>query len=171
MLVSRVSGGQRTPAAFVGGDPSSAEMDFCERVSAAAVEAGAKEVVVVDTLGIASPEAVAELVGKTVEWVGPGIPVHFHGHNDFGVATASAVAAVRAGASYVHETTNGVGGRAGHADLGADALTVRARAGAASHAKTASGRAAPGPPPQSGGSARGVSAWAGVRGVGMVTVD
>src|SRR4051794_37500483 len=60
-------------AAFFGVDSSRAERDFYDQVYSAAVEAGAKEVVVVDTLGIASPEAVAELVGKTVEWVGPGI--------------------------------------------------------------------------------------------------
>src|SRR5213079_2147040 len=85
-------------AAFFGVDSTRAEPDFYERVYRSAVEAGAREVVVVDTLGIASPEAVAELVGRTVDWVGPEVPVHFHGHNDFGLATASAVAAVRAGA-------------------------------------------------------------------------
>ena len=56
-------------AAFFGVDSTRAERDFYDRVYAAAVEAGAKEVVVVDTLGIASPEAVAELVGHTVELV------------------------------------------------------------------------------------------------------
>ena len=81
---------------------------------------------VVDTLGIASPEAVADLVGMTVELVGPDVPVHFHGHNDFGVATASAVAAVRAGAAYVQGTINGMGERAGNANLGEVALTLRA---------------------------------------------
>ena len=100
--------------------------DFYRRVYSAAVEAGAREVVVVDTLGIASPEAVAELVGSTVELVGPEVPVHFHGHNDFGVATASAVAAVRAGASFVQGTINGMGERAGNANLGEVALTLRA---------------------------------------------
>jgi isopropylmalate/homocitrate/citramalate synthase len=89
------------------------------------VEAGASEVVVVDTLGIASPEAVADLVGRTVELVGD-VPVHFHGHNDFGLATASAVAAVRAGARWVHGTVNGMGERAGNANLGELALTLRA---------------------------------------------
>ena len=57
-------------AAFFGVDSTRAEPDFYERVYKSAVEAGAREVVVVDTLGIASPEAVADLVGKTVEWVG-----------------------------------------------------------------------------------------------------
>src|SRR5213079_52337 len=111
-------------AAFFGVDSTRAEPDFYERVYRSAVEAGAGEVVVVDTLGIASPEAVAELVGRTVDAV--DVPVHFHGHNDFGVATASAVAAVRAGAAYVHGTINGMGERAGNANLGEIALALRA---------------------------------------------
>jgi isopropylmalate/homocitrate/citramalate synthase len=113
-------------AAFFGVDSTRAEPDFYERVYKSAVEAGAQEVVVVDTLGIASPEAVADLVGKTVEWVGSDVPVHFHGHNDFGLATASAVAAVRAGARWIQGTINGMGERAGNANLGEVALTLRA---------------------------------------------
>ena len=120
-------------AAFFGVDSSRAETDFYRRVYSRAVEAGAREVVVVDTLGIASPEAVAELVGYTVELVGREVPVHFHGHNDFGVATASAVAAVRAGASYVQGTINGMGERAGNANLGEVALTLRALYGVESN--------------------------------------
>ncbi|HEX6700784.1 MAG TPA: hypothetical protein VF101_08650 [Gaiellaceae bacterium] len=113
-------------AAFFGVDSTRADPVFYERVYKSAVEAGAKEVCVVDTLGIASPEAVADLVGRTVEWVGPEVPVHFHGHNDFGLATASAVAAVKAGARWIHATINGMGERAGTARLGEVALTLRA---------------------------------------------
>jgi isopropylmalate/homocitrate/citramalate synthase len=120
-------------AAFFGVDSTRAEPDFYERVYKSAVEAGAQEVVVVDTLGIASPEAVADLVGKTVEWVGPDVPVHFHGHNDFGLATASAVAAVRAGAQWIQGTINGMGERAGNANLGEVALTLRALYGVESN--------------------------------------
>jgi isopropylmalate/homocitrate/citramalate synthase len=120
-------------AAFFGVDSTRAEPDFYERVYKSAVEAGAREVVVVDTLGIASPEAVAELVGKTVDWVGRDVPVHFHGHNDFGLATAAAVAAVRAGASWIHGTINGMGERAGNANLGEAALTLRALYGVESN--------------------------------------
>ena len=65
-------------------------------------------------------------MGRTVETVGPDVPVHFHGHNDFGVATASAVAAVRAGATWIHGTINGMGERAGNADLGEIAIALRA---------------------------------------------
>jgi isopropylmalate/homocitrate/citramalate synthase len=113
-------------AAFFGVDSTRAAPEFYEQAYRAAVEAGAKEVAVVDTLGVASPEAVAELVGRTREWVGPGVPVHFHGHNDFGLATAAAVAAVRAGAEWVHGTVNGMGERAGNLNLVEVALTLRA---------------------------------------------
>jgi isopropylmalate/homocitrate/citramalate synthase len=118
--------------AFFGVDSTRAEPDFYERVYKTAVEAGAAEVVAVDTLGIASPEAVAELVGRTVAWL-PGVPVHFHGHDDFGLATASAVAAVRAGASWIQGTINGMGERAGNASLGEIALTLRALYGVESN--------------------------------------
>jgi isopropylmalate/homocitrate/citramalate synthase len=120
-------------AAFFGVDSTRADANFYERVYKAAVDAGAKEVAVVDTLGIASPEAVSALVGRTVEWVGPDVPVHFHGHNDFGLATAAAVAAVRAGASWVHGTINGMGERAGNANLGEVALALRALYGVESN--------------------------------------
>jgi isopropylmalate/homocitrate/citramalate synthase len=122
-------------AAFFGVDSTRAEADFYERVYKSAVEAGAREVVVVDTLGIASPEAVADLVGKTVDWVGSDVPVHFHGHNDFGLATAAAVAAVRAGAAWIQGTINGMGERAGNANLGEVALTLRALYGVESNLK------------------------------------
>jgi isopropylmalate/homocitrate/citramalate synthase len=129
----RFAAGHGILAAFFGVDSTRAEPDFYERVYKSAVDAGASEVVVVDTLGIASPEAVAELVGKTADWVGPDVPVHFHGHNDFGLATAAAVAAVRAGARWIHGTINGMGERAGNANLGEVALTLRALYGVESN--------------------------------------
>jgi isopropylmalate/homocitrate/citramalate synthase len=112
-------------AAFFGVDSTRADSAFYRRVYESAVEAGAQEVVVVDTLGIATPEAVTNLVLATGQYV-DGAPVHFHGHNDFGLATANAVAAVRAGATWVHGTINGMGERAGNANLGETALTLRA---------------------------------------------
>jgi isopropylmalate/homocitrate/citramalate synthase len=112
--------------AYVGVDSTRAEADFFDAAYAEAVEAGASEVVVVDTIGVAGPEAVADLVGRTRERLGPAIPIHFHGHNDFGLATANAISAVRAGARWIHGTVNGMGERAGNANLGEVALTLRA---------------------------------------------
>ncbi len=110
--------------AFFGVDSSRADLDFFDRVYAAAVEAGAAEVVVVDTLGIATPEAAAFLVSRTLERV--DVPVHWHGHDDFGLGTAAAIAAVQAGATWVQGTVNGMGERAGNADLLEVALALEA---------------------------------------------
>ena len=109
---------------FFGVDGTRADPGYFETVYKTAVEAGAQEVAVVDTLGIASPEAVADLVGRTVDWLGASHPVHFHGHNDFGLATASAVAAARAGARWIQGTVNGMGERAGNANLPEIALAL-----------------------------------------------
>jgi homocitrate synthase NifV len=58
------------------------------------------------------------------EWVGDDVALHWHGHDDFGLATAAALAAVQAGASWVQGTINGMGERAGNADLGELALAL-----------------------------------------------
>jgi len=116
---------QGIKVAFFGVDGTRADPSYFETVYKTAVEAGAHEVVVVDTIGIATPEAVSELVGRTREWLGGERPVHFHGHNDFGLATAAAVAAVRAGASWIQGTVNGMGERAGNANLPEIALALR----------------------------------------------
>jgi len=112
--------------AFFGVDSTRADLEFIRRVYESAVEAGAQEVVVVDTLGIATPEAAAFLVTEVVERLDHEVPVHWHGHDDFGLATAAAVAAVQAGATWVQGTVNGMGERAGNADLVEVALALEA---------------------------------------------
>jgi homocitrate synthase NifV len=111
--------------AFFAVDGSRTDLDFLKKINLAALEAGAAEIVVVDTIGACGPEAVEFLVRETCTWVGPSVPVHFHGHNDFGMATACAVAAVRAGATWIQGTINGMGERAGNADICEIALALR----------------------------------------------
>ncbi len=118
--------------AYFGVDGTRAQDDFLRLAYETAADAGAQEAVVVDTLGIASPEAAGELVGKVASWL-PDVPLHWHGHNDFGLATAAAVAAVRAGAAWVHGTINGMGERAGNANLLEVALALRALYGVESN--------------------------------------
>jgi isopropylmalate/homocitrate/citramalate synthase len=111
--------------AFFAVDSTRTDLTFLRRVYHTAIEAGAAEIVVVDTIGACGPEAVEFLVRQVREWVGPQIPVHFHGHDDFGMATACAIAAVRAGAAWIQGTINGMGERAGNADLGEIALALK----------------------------------------------
>lgn len=70
---------------------------------------------VVDTMGCALPEAIKYLV-KLVKRL-TGLPVEIHTHNDFGMAVATELAAVTAGATVVHSCANGLGERTGNAAL------------------------------------------------------
>jgi isopropylmalate/homocitrate/citramalate synthase len=106
-------------------DSTRSDLAFLRDVYAAALEAGAEEVAIVDTIGACSPEAVERLVREVRGWLGPAIPIHFHGHDDFGLATASAVAAVRGGARWIQGTINGMGERAGNADIVEVALALQ----------------------------------------------
>src|SRR5262249_11488634 len=90
--------------AFFAVDGTRSDLEFLKKVYLAALESGASEVVVVDTIGACSPEAAEFLVRQVCQWVGSAVPVHFHGHNDFGMATACAVAAVKAGATWIQGT-------------------------------------------------------------------
>ena len=110
--------------AFFPVDATRAELDFLRTLYQAARDAGAEEAVVVDTIGACGPEGVEFLVSQVRGWLGRDVPVHFHGHNDFGLATACAVAAVRAGATWIQGTINGMGERAGNADIGEIALAL-----------------------------------------------
>jgi isopropylmalate/homocitrate/citramalate synthase len=111
--------------AFFPVDSTRASLDFLKTIYKAALDAGAREAVVVDTIGACNPEAVEFLVGQVCDWLGPTVPLHFHGHNDFGLATACAIAAVRAGATWIQGTINGMGERAGNADIGEVALALQ----------------------------------------------
>ena len=99
--------------------------NFCSTIYSAAIEAGAKEAVLVDTIGVCTPEAAEFLVRWAKDWMGNDIPIHWHGHNDFGLGTAVAIAAVRGGATWIHGTINGMGERAGNADIAEVALALQ----------------------------------------------
>ncbi|MGH8947899.1 MAG: LeuA family protein, partial [Acidimicrobiia bacterium] len=115
---------------FFGVDGSRADLGFLEEIYRAAVKSGAAEIALVDTLGIAAPEAAAGLVRRARNWVGPEVPIHWHGHDDFGLATAGSIEAVRAGADWVQGTINGMGERAGNTDLAEFAIAIEAIYGA-----------------------------------------
>ncbi len=79
-------------------------------------KAGVERIYLPDTLGIFSPDEVSRYVGLMVDtW--PGVHFEFHGHNDYGLATANCLAAVRAGATGVHTSVNGMGERTGNSRL------------------------------------------------------
>ena len=111
--------------AFFGVDGSRADLDFLREIYSAAIDAGAKEIVLVDTIGVCTPESAEFLVRWARDWTGNSVPIHWHGHNDFGLGTAIAIAAVRGGADWIQGTINGMGERAGNADIAEVALALR----------------------------------------------
>jgi D-citramalate synthase len=97
----------------IGEDGSRADPDFLHSLAETAHDAGADRFAYADTVGHASPEAVAETVEDLTE-LGP---VSVHTHDDLGLALMNALAGVGAGADLIHGTVNGVGERAGNVAL------------------------------------------------------
>lgn len=96
-------------------DASRADPAFLAQVFARAEAAGASRVRFADTLGLLTPRKTSEAIGPLAAAL--GIPVDFHGHNDFGLATANTLAAFEAGAPVLSCSLLGLGERAGNAAL------------------------------------------------------
>ena len=71
---------------------------------------------IVDTMGCILPEGMKYMV-RLVKKLTKGLKVEAHTHNDFGMAVATELAAVEAGAEVVHSCSNGLGERTGNAAL------------------------------------------------------
>ncbi|HVP25511.1 MAG TPA: 2-isopropylmalate synthase [Methanomicrobiales archaeon] len=96
-------------------DATRTDWDYLVQVLQVAVQAGATVLNIPDTVGVITPSAYRQLIGRIVAEV--DCPIDVHCHNDFGLAVANTLAAVEAGASQVQVTVNGLGERAGNADL------------------------------------------------------
>lgn len=95
-------------------DSTRSDMEFLRRVFSEGIAAGAERICACDTVGMLTPERSYEFYGELSEL---GAPLSVHCHNDFGLAVANSLAGLRAGASEVHATINGIGERAGNAAL------------------------------------------------------
>jgi len=97
-------------------DGYKANPQFALACAQAAVDEGARWVVLCDTNGGALPHEVEKIVGEVVKVI-PGDRVGIHAHNDTEQAVANSLAAVRAGARQIQGTLNGLGERCGNANL------------------------------------------------------
>ncbi|MCL4459294.1 MAG: homocitrate synthase [Chloroflexi bacterium] len=135
-------------------DASRADWEFLVQFAQTAKEWGADRLRFCDTLGALDPFETYDRIKRLIETV--HIDIEMHTHNDFGLATANALAGIRAGATYVNVTVNGLGERAGnaaleevvmalkytqHIDLGIDTSRFRELA---EYVSQASGRILPG---------------------------
>ncbi len=87
-------------------------------------EENIKRFMLPDTLGILYPSQVYNFI-KEIILKYPGLHFDFHGHNDYGLATANTIAAAEAGVKGVHCTANGMGERAGNAALDEVVVGIR----------------------------------------------
>ena len=81
-----------------------------------------------DTLGVMSPDEVFDSLSDMVSRF-PNLKFDFHPHNDYGLATANAMYAVKAGVSSIHCTMNCLGERAGNASLTEVAVVLKDKLG------------------------------------------
>lgn len=116
-------------------DASRTDPAFLSEFAQAAKDAGADRLRFCDTVGILDPFTTLEQVKNLVEKV--GIDVEMHTHNDFGMATANALAGVRAGARWVGVTVIGLGERAGNAALEEVVMALKCLGGIDLNFKTA----------------------------------
>ncbi|PWC10732.1 homocitrate synthase [Brenneria corticis] len=119
----------------VGGeDASRADEADLAAVAQVARIAGAGRLRFADTLGLLDPSATGRQIRRLRRyWPGE---LEIHAHNDFGMATANTLAAVRAGATHVSTTVLGLGERAGNAALEQVALALRHTRLGATHIDT-----------------------------------
>ena len=110
-------------------DATRTEFDYlCETVRLA-LECGATTINIPDTVGYTAPRESADLIRRLREAV-PELDqavISTHCHNDLGMATANALAAVEAGARQIECTVNGLGERAGNTALEEVVMALRVR--------------------------------------------
>lgn len=99
---------------FFGWDAFRTSIDYIQKVYGTVVkEAKPDAVTLVDTFGVALPDAVGLAVRKLREII-PDTPIEFHGHNEFGMGMGAVISAIQNGAVGIHCAINGLGERTGN---------------------------------------------------------
>jgi len=109
-------------------DASRTDIEFLVEFSLAAKEAGAERLRYCDTLGCDVPQTIYQRMRTLAERTGMDLEVH--SHNDLGLAVANSVAGAQGTIdggrnAYINTTVNGIGERAGQADLVTTILALR----------------------------------------------
>lgn len=110
-------------------DATRTEPDYLARVVEIAIKAGARTINIPDTVGYTYPRESAKIIEMLRARVPGAEEVIFatHCHNDLGMATANALAAVEAGARQIECTINGLGERAGNTALEEVVMAMKVR--------------------------------------------
>ena len=112
-------------------DAGRSELAFLYKVIGAVIDAGAVIINVPDTVGYTTPWEFGQLIENIIKNVpqikDKGITISVHCHNDLGLSVANSLAAVKAGATQVECTINGIGERAGNASLEEIVMALKTR--------------------------------------------
>jgi 2-isopropylmalate synthase len=117
-----------TQCLFSAMDATRTEPEFLYRICRGMESAGADIINIPDTVGIMAPSKMFDFI-KRIKGV-VKVPIDVHCHNDFGLAVANSLSAIEAGANQVQVTVNGIGERAGNADLAQTAMGLSSIFGA-----------------------------------------
>lgn len=114
---------------FSAEDAGRSELPFLAEVFSAAIRAGATTINVPDTVGYLTPQEIVLRLNYLYEHVDgiERVTVSVHNHNDLGLATATTLAAITAGATQVECAVNGLGERAGNASLEEVVMALKTR--------------------------------------------
>jgi 2-isopropylmalate synthase len=111
-------------------DAGRSDPEFLYEVLGVAIAAGATTLNIPDTVGYTTPEEFGALIAgimKNTPGMSDAITVSVHTHDDLGLATANALAGIRAGARQAEVTINGIGERAGNTSLEEVVMALRTR--------------------------------------------
>ncbi|TLU82935.1 MAG: homocitrate synthase [Chlorobium sp.] len=104
-------------------DATRADHEFLKTFLFEAGACGAYRARIADTVGVATPTSILDLVNRLKSSV--SIPLEFHAHNDLGMATANAFMALEGGCEAVSVSVTGLGERAGNAALEELAMALK----------------------------------------------
>ena len=109
-------------------DAGRSDPEFLDEVLELAVRAGATTLNIPDTVGYTTPDEFGALIAGIRARVPAHVIVSVHCHDDLGLATANALAGIRAGARQAEVTINGIGERAGNSSLEEVVMALHTRA-------------------------------------------
>ena len=115
-------------------DATRTSPEFLKRIFKAVEEVHCDIINIPDTVGVAFPSAFYAFVKEICEYVDMVVDVHCH--NDFGLAVANSLSAVEAGAREIQVTVNGLGERAGNANLAETVMSLHSIYGATTSIRT-----------------------------------
>jgi len=110
-------------------DATRSDLDFISQVVSKAIKAGATTINLPDTVGYATPDEYYDFLTSIKEKCPEikNVDISTHCHNDLGLGVANTIAAIKAGATQIECTINGIGERAGNAALEEIVMALKVR--------------------------------------------